>query len=879
MLYGGTLIEGEGAAHHVCFPKSECSIMMIRLDGEYPSDISYEVCGYTAYANEILQICVDEWGRCTAETQEPPQQDTCPSAAHPSITNHLSITLMNFALKKYMNSVDQNSVSLVISDSSKQVLHSTTITNQFINTFDVCLIDGCYNVELNGATSPPLFDFSPYGLWMICGQKGLLPLSSSFCLDHEYNFCYGLGGCPVLVSRAHTSEHQYFVLYDEEENGDGDIVDMIADVGPIHGVYDMCDLDGTYKAFFGAGKSYDINELTICQESIQIPAEVHVHITGNGSSCHLSNINKHTCDADHFPHDIMKIDDYGDGWGKHAMYTIKEVTGAKAIVATGKMNKGQIGIDSLCLAKNRCYTFSLTDSSEYVDEILWVLCGYVGDAPVENLIFCVEENSCRFTEVSDSEYTSEEDDDFPDITPEPSSVPTVFHSRIPSFLPSLLPTQYPQSSPTFSPSLLSQSPSNSPTPILTSVTPTIFTSAPTVELTHLPSHSPTILPSKCPTLTPTFLPSIQDDDAVYDQPYHEHDSVYLLRVRTNISFLMFLDTVQGRLTLQSSDFQFLEFSLRKKLEAQFVIWNSSYIAPSRLESSPDHENAYLGSLSLNFDVRVPTYDFDFFSLKQSLEVALRADYLSGVLQHIVSASLAHQIRGSDPLYPITEFLLTSLVVFPGVARILSYSSTHPTPYPALFIGLNLTDLLPPEEEALDESTTTSTSTDYWDSHAWFALTVSGFTLASIFLCYLFFLLFRCRVKRMDPTLLPAAMKNSNQRKGYAKVNAGHNDSSHNDEHGASGSNYEGEEEEGRGKNPMSPSAEIAKRVGKKIMKGMKEGLRRAKQHRDVEDGSGFVELDNLDSDEEITLDLNEMVQHQSPERGRGGAERTEENIY
>lgn len=892
MLYGGTLIEGRTGAHHVCFPKSECSIMLIRLDGESPGDISYEVCGYTAYANEILEICVDEYGRCSAEPQIPNQPAACPSGSHPSNTNHVPVSVMNFGLKKYSDAVTSHTINFQISDvSSNQLIFTANSTNTFLDTFDVCLTDGCYSLEVTGTVSPHLSHYQPHGLWVFCGYKGILPFSSSsFCVEHDYQFCYGLRGCPVVVSRAHTSEHHYFVLYGKDQNGEGDFVDMIADVGPLHGAYDLCDIsDGEYQAYFGFGKSYVHNEVTICQQSIQIPTSARVHITGNGSTCHLSNILPRTCLATQFPHDLMKVDEYGDGWGPRVTYSIHEASGSKVEVYRGKLTNGQVAVDHLCFKKNTCYTFSLTTTAQdFVDEILWVLCGYVGDASIQSLEFCVQEDSCYFTSVSDGSYYRDEDDDFPFISSEPSSIPTVFSTSGPSSIPSLLPTLTPLSSAPTSPSLF---PTASPTAVPSLVSTTTLTDSPSVFPSTAPSGPPTALPSfspitvtSLPSITPTISPSFQDDDTVYDQPYQSIDSVYLMTLEVNVSFILTLNLATGRLWFQHSDFQFLEFALRMDLELNdFVIWNSSSVTP-HLVPSKQYENAFFGHIIISLLARVPSVEFDFFSLKQSLLISLQTDYLSGLLQKIVSASLSHQIEVSDEQYPLRTFLLTTVSILPGTAGILSFSSSHPAPYPSLFVGTNITDLLPPSNEDTGEGSGTSNSSEYWDTHAWFALTVSGFTLAALLLCYLFFLLLRCRVKiNHDVSLLPTGAASSSspssasatgvrrqQRKGYAKINVGQSDSTHNEEDLSE--SYEGEE---GGKGVGKPGS-LANRVGKKLMKGMKEGLRgNRRHHRDVEDGSGFVELENIDSEDEVTLDLNVMLGAQPKQQRDRGDEETQ----
>jgi hypothetical protein len=278
-------------------------------------------------------------------------------------------------------------------------------------------------------------------------------------------------------------------------------------------------------------------------------------------------------------------------------------------------------------------------------------------------------------------------------------------------------------------------------------------------------------------------------------------------------------------------------------------------------------------MPLTLLVRVPSTDFDFFVLKQSLTLLLRTDFMSGDLQKIVSATFAYQAAMSGSDYPLETCHLTLLTVLPGTSKIISITSSGPAPYPSVFVGVNLTDLLPPvsEGETTDDEPTHPTSSEYWDSHAWFALTVSGFTLAALLLCYLCFLLVRCRVKTISDrsSLLPSSVKPSTQpRKGYAKVNVGQRegDSSHNDD--AVEASAEGEDDMERA-SALQSRTERAKRVGNKILRGVKEGFRRQRQHRDVEDGSGFVELEGVeDSEDEITLDLNEMVAKHRNESGQ-----------
>lgn len=907
MLYGGTLLDGSSGVHHVCFPKSECTIMLIRLEGQSPSDLSYEVCGYTATSSEILHICVDEFGRCYVETEIPSTLANCPINSHPSITNHLSVSLFNFGLKKYSQATT-NTISIKISSpTSKEILFLQNSTNTFLQSYDACLIDGCYDISITGYVSPSIIDYHPYGLWSMCGNKGELPLNSRFCINHDYQICYGFKSCPTLISYAHTSYQQFFVLYDKEKNTENQLVDTIVDIGHLHGVYEMCDLeDGDYISYFGVGKFYTINEITLCNTIIQIPSQATIHVTGNGTSCHLTDINSRICDSDKFPHDIMKLDEFGDGWGQHASYKIHEATGSKSLIKSGKMLNGQIEIDHLCLTKHKCYTFSLT-ATEYADEILWILCGYIGEAPIESLEFCVEENSCSFVSVPDTDYNKLEDDDFPVITLEPSFVPTSsFFSNSPTTpLITTLPSEsFETFSPTSIPSLpteeaeISLEPSEEPTSLPTSL-PTL-----------LPSDIPSIIPSNYPTLLPSLFPSIHDDDNVYDQPYKGVNSVYLLKIDINITFNIKLNNNTQITSLSLSSplsksksvlsltslsleelcnnleyYKFLEYSIRKDVELKFIVWNSSYIPPSIINYDKD-SNLIYGNIILSLFIKVPSDHFDFYSLKQSVSVSLQTDYRSNILQKILTITLLYQQQqqnqqqdnqdenNKNKLFPFNKFTIIDLKILPETL-ILSYISSSPSPYSSIFHNFNFTKVIVEDiinNENDDDYSNSGDNiddiSDYWDSHAWFALTVSGFTLLSIFLCYLCFLLFRCRVKRLNEDgKLPSNKTLQRFNKGYRKVEFQQADSGHND------INITQDEQEINKNNnqtnsPLRPSTEMVKRVGNKIIKDMKRGLR--KSRRDVEYGGGFQELEGSDSDEDITLVLNEIVETNKEKQGFNG---------
>jgi len=67
--------------------------------------------------------------------------------------------------------------------------------------------------------------------------------------------------------------------------------------------------------------------------------------------------------------------------------------------------------------------------SYYADEVVWILCGYIGGAPAKNLKFCVTRTGCAFEDVDSVPYNKEVDDDFPLAiaharTPAPTAAPT-----------------------------------------------------------------------------------------------------------------------------------------------------------------------------------------------------------------------------------------------------------------------------------------------------------------------------------------------------------------------------------------------------------------------------------------------------------------------
>ena len=72
-------------------------------------------------------------------------------------------------------------------------------------------------------------------------------------------------------------------------------------------------------------------------------------------------------------------------------------------------------MDLVCLQAHTCYSMTLSDSY-YADEVIWVMCGYIGGAPSKNLKFCVTSAGCAF-EGEGGVQTDDDDDDDDEAEP------------------------------------------------------------------------------------------------------------------------------------------------------------------------------------------------------------------------------------------------------------------------------------------------------------------------------------------------------------------------------------------------------------------------------------------------------------------------------
>jgi hypothetical protein len=99
----------------------------------------------------------------------------------------------------------------------------------------------------------------------------------------------------------------------------------------VHGVHDHCGLaDGEcYDVKFGGGMysgegGGSRTQIEVCGQTHTMPFSARMCIFDNATRCELDAIVTPTCHAGHNPTYMVKIDQYGDGWGYGAKYVIKK---------------------------------------------------------------------------------------------------------------------------------------------------------------------------------------------------------------------------------------------------------------------------------------------------------------------------------------------------------------------------------------------------------------------------------------------------------------------------------------------------------------------------------------------------------------------------
>jgi hypothetical protein len=350
-----------------------------------------------------------------------------------------------------------------------------------------------------------------------------------------------------------SDSNYYFIT-----SGDG-VGTVLEDFGNIHGANDLCAIpqeDACYTVYVGGGRysavasstiSPDRTQATLCEKYVVgAPSKSTLCMTANGTQCEVSAITNGACpDAEHLPMSFVKLDAYGDGWGTNAKYTIKTTGGTHATVYSGTLADGEFGIDSLCLKADSCYTLAVTGGNEFADEIVWMLCGFIGGAPVSNQRFCVTSSGCEFQGLSDDEANRVDDDDFvisthwPSLAPV-SSAPT---TNAPSTLPTLAPT-------------LAEGETYAPT--------TVKTASPT----HVPTAGPTLKPTSAPSAAPTTAAPTTEQLVLASL-----DCTVEIELSTDTTSPLTTESVQG------VDMLFVDFAVRRLLEESNIkVWAVSSTA-------------------------------------------------------------------------------------------------------------------------------------------------------------------------------------------------------------------------------------------------------------------------------------------------------------
>lgn len=613
VLYnGGTLMDGETAEHKLCLPAG-CYVGMMASVGQFNSEVGYSICGIEATFDDIVSICVDKDGTCVGRRLEPVS-----SRCDAEETN------VPYYLLAFNGDGWRHGTQMVISNDRNEVVHDSSLLSGFIMNSSVCLADGCYNFSV---TSDSVHNDM---MWYMCGIKGYAPWTAQICIESMYGLCYGLTGCPIAKTYARRSD--LIQLFGSSATG------RVAVWEAAHLVSELCDLeDGEFDIFIGAGRRYDFDvDMELCGAIVPIPGRARVKIDNNMTDCVASQIESVFCDDLSLKsHSLVKLDTYGDGWGRHAGYTISSINGH--IIATGTLHSGQYEVDDLCLSAGT-YTFSLS-ATQFADEIIWVLCGFAGNGPVSEMEFIVIENGCFFSAVDDDEYRIDDDDmRFVTATSSPSASP----SRAPTLSPTFHPTLPPTYIPTVSPS------------------------------TTIPTIVPTALPTRLPTVAPTFTPTIMTvpptaHPTASPSTTPTPDAPLLLPLRYNISYK--ISSTIANAALMPIDVSFIHFALRKILfDEGLSIWSTSEDMRYTHVDTEAITNGYfeMANAGVRVEGRVSTklhyiklnmiHTFnvvtsssvmiDLFALKETGDVALLLALDNGRLQSLLDQALRLQYR--DP---------------------------------------------------------------------------------------------------------------------------------------------------------------------------------------------------------------------------------------
>ena len=243
----GTLSEAEadGATLHLCLDKTVCSYVMLEDPGSYPNEISFFVCGVTAYANDVIEVCGSEVdGSCVAQLFVPDAAtgsngtDTCP-------TGHSALSLSGFSFARDQTWPDSFAITVEgtsVGGDTVSLSAAHPATPAFAFSEQLCLPDGCYAFGAGEDTHHMSSLQQKQVMWHMCGNLREGPLTAgSLCVEEAFDFCYGLSPCPVLKSYAHAADYQHYLMYSKDVGNEP--VAYYLESGEVHGLRELCDLD------------------------------------------------------------------------------------------------------------------------------------------------------------------------------------------------------------------------------------------------------------------------------------------------------------------------------------------------------------------------------------------------------------------------------------------------------------------------------------------------------------------------------------------------------------------------------------------------------------------------------------------------------------
>lgn len=385
-IYGGTLTSEDSTTQPTCL-RSDCYLLFLERQGDSPHDVSFEACGVQGSHYDVIRMCIDSSGKCTASIVNSLSAATCNSSSTPIAFNMFSPSLSGWGGNRFLLSRGNDVMSTGWEGGSGFFSHSS-----------LCLEDGCYSYAVSGDNSSAYSN----SFWLTCGIRGHLPWNTQLCVDNAYQLCYGLTGCPVIKSYARTHNRQWYVVYD-------DLGQLLA-ADNLHSVHELCELeDGCYNMFVGAGITYDpavFNSVELCETPMTMHSRARFCVEGSIYTYQAYGKQKATCDVTpdtsnscahsaegNSSNAIIMVSQVGNGWG-NVKYNIKSDSGE--LLYSGTLLSGTVGIDENCYAVGKCYTISTTKDPQMQNYVLFVMCGLVGSAPLTDIKFCVTHTGCKF---------------------------------------------------------------------------------------------------------------------------------------------------------------------------------------------------------------------------------------------------------------------------------------------------------------------------------------------------------------------------------------------------------------------------------------------------------------------------------------------------